>query len=113
MQDIRDDIRETINLLNCQFFFLCMPVISRDISAGPGSTSDDLRKSLGLETFLAELKSANEKTASSAQRQGSRTWEPVIKDQLVPQYAKVSAEKGTGMYKRMKAGPYLLSPLHC
>ncbi|KAJ7109880.1 hypothetical protein C8R44DRAFT_265806 [Mycena epipterygia] len=84
--DIRDDIRETIDLLSC-----------------PGSTTDVLRKSLGLETFLTELKSANEKTASSAQRQGSRTWEPVIKDQLVPQYAKVSAEKGPGMYKRMKA----------
>jgi hypothetical protein len=64
---------------------------------------DAIRKSLGFETFINDIKQANEKATSSAQRQGSRTWEPLIKKQLCPQYAQAAAQKGPGMYKRMKA----------
>ncbi|KAJ6575450.1 P-loop containing nucleoside triphosphate hydrolase protein [Mycena capillaripes] len=65
-------------------------------------TSLSLRKSLGLEAFQNGLKLANMEATKSAQRQGNRTWEPLMKNMLEPQYAKVAAEKGPGMFKRMK-----------
>lgn len=45
---------------------------------------------------------ANMEATKSAQRQGSRTWEPLMKNMLDPQYTRVAAEKGPGMFKRMK-----------
>ncbi|KAJ7103210.1 hypothetical protein B0H15DRAFT_811413 [Mycena belliarum] len=63
---------------------------------------DGIRKSLGIETFITDLDRKNEEYTSTAQRQGSRTWEPLIKRQLSPQYIAVCHERGGGMFKRMK-----------
>ncbi|KAJ7168425.1 hypothetical protein C8R46DRAFT_234194 [Mycena filopes] len=79
--------------------------VEEDIIATIKSISLDpsVRKSLGIETFVKGLHDQNLTATKTAQRQGSRTWEPLMKKLLKPQYARVSAERGTGMYKRMKA----------
>jgi hypothetical protein len=106
IKEFTDDIEE---LLNNAVKTICMP-LSQEIPAvfkgfagshsphHPGS----LRKSLGVESFKEQLKAIDLEVTKSAQRQGSRGWEPQMKCMLQPQYAKVSAEKGPGMYKRMK-----------
>ncbi|KAJ7786657.1 hypothetical protein B0H16DRAFT_1491220 [Mycena metata] len=78
--------------------------IQEDLINTVKSVSNDpsVRKSLGIETFMTSLHVANMDATKTAQRQGSRTWEPLMKRLLKPQYTKVSAEKGNGMYKRMK-----------
>ncbi|KAJ7040285.1 hypothetical protein C8F04DRAFT_1254046 [Mycena alexandri] len=82
--------------------------IQEDLINTVKSISHDpsVRKSLGIETFIKSLHIANMDATKSAQRQGSRTWEPLMKKLLKPQYKKVSAEKGNGMYKRMKAASF-------
>ncbi|KAJ7269398.1 Dynamin family-domain-containing protein [Mycena haematopus] len=61
-----------------------------------------LRRSLGIDPFITHLKSTDIDVTASAQRQGSRGWEPLVRSMLRPHYAQVAAEKGPGMYKRMK-----------
>ncbi|KAJ7492305.1 hypothetical protein FB451DRAFT_1217815 [Mycena latifolia] len=86
--DIQDDLTITVKAIS---------------EASTLPNADSIRKSLGIETFIKNLNRQNEESTSTAQRQGSRRWEPLIKAQLCPQYEKVSAEKGGGMFKRMKA----------
>ncbi|KAJ7665477.1 hypothetical protein DFH06DRAFT_314479 [Mycena polygramma] len=68
----------------------------------PQHKAGNMRKALAIESFLTELKLANGQFTRSAQRSGTRAWEPLVKRELDPQYTKVCAEKGPGMYKRMK-----------
>ncbi|KAJ6520149.1 hypothetical protein C8R45DRAFT_954051 [Mycena sanguinolenta] len=63
-----------------------------------------LRRSLGIDSFITHLKSSDIEVTASAQRQGSRGWEPMVRKMLIPHYRNVAAEKGPGMYKRMKLG---------
>ncbi|KAK7063942.1 glycosyltransferase family 22 protein [Favolaschia claudopus] len=61
-----------------------------------------LRRALGIESFKTELKQSDLRVTRSAQRQGSRGWEPLMKILLESQYRQAALEKGPGMYKRMK-----------
>ncbi|KAF7307149.1 Glycosyltransferase family 22 protein [Mycena indigotica] len=61
------------------------------------------QKSLALEGHLDQLEKYNLVATSSAQRLGTRAWESLIEQELTPQYNRISAEKGSGMYKRMKS----------
>ncbi|KAJ7897206.1 hypothetical protein B0H14DRAFT_2677325 [Mycena olivaceomarginata] len=90
IKEFTDDIEELLNN--------AVKTICSHSPHHPGS----LRKSLGVESFKEQLKAIDLEVTKSAQRQGSRGWEPQMKCMLRPQYAKVSAEKGPGMYKRMK-----------
>ncbi|KAJ6618590.1 hypothetical protein B0H10DRAFT_2029236 [Mycena sp. CBHHK59/15] len=60
------------------------------------------RSSLGVESFVKELSHAVQQLITLRQRKASRIWAPSMKAQLVPQYAIVAAEKGRGMFGRMK-----------
>ncbi|KAJ6567520.1 hypothetical protein B0H10DRAFT_1965351 [Mycena sp. CBHHK59/15] len=63
---------------------------------------DVVRKSLGVESFVKELSRAVQQSITVRQRKGNRIWAPLIKEQLVPQYAIVATERGHGMFGRMK-----------
>ncbi|KAF7347559.1 Glycosyltransferase family 22 protein [Mycena venus] len=87
-----DDLRKELNKM------------VENICLQPGRhSSSSLRKSLGIESFIDDLSRMDLDCTKSTQRQGSRSWEPLMKGMLDDQYNKVSAEKGPGMYKRMKA----------
>ncbi|KAJ7814970.1 hypothetical protein B0H14DRAFT_3878507, partial [Mycena olivaceomarginata] len=63
---------------------------------------DTVRKSLGVESFVKELSRAVQQSITVRQRKGNRIWAPLIKEQLVAQYASAAAERGRGMFGRMK-----------
>ncbi|KAJ7480387.1 hypothetical protein B0H11DRAFT_2024898 [Mycena galericulata] len=63
---------------------------------------DTVRKSLGVESFVKELSHVVQRSIALRQRQGNRIWAPLIKEQLAPQYGLVAAERGRGMFGRMK-----------
>ncbi|KAJ7920348.1 hypothetical protein B0H13DRAFT_1987178 [Mycena leptocephala] len=63
---------------------------------------DTVRKSLGVESFVKELSHVVQRSIALRQRQGNRMWAPLIKEQLAPQYGLVAAERGRGMFGRMK-----------
>ncbi|KAJ7293001.1 hypothetical protein C8J57DRAFT_1490467 [Mycena rebaudengoi] len=65
---------------------------------------DDVRQYIGVHTVMARMDSDNSTATTNVQRQ--RTWELMIKDKLLDQYALVGSQKGPGMYKRMKASFY-------
>ncbi|KAJ7204338.1 hypothetical protein GGX14DRAFT_460067 [Mycena pura] len=103
--DIKKELADTIKLIcNSLFDDNTRALMEHFITAvqSPDPSTVNLRKSLGLDTFLSTLTSSNNQATSSAQRLGTRAWESLMKEQLGPQYAKVCAEKGPGMYKRMK-----------
>ncbi|KAJ7842101.1 hypothetical protein B0H14DRAFT_3140018 [Mycena olivaceomarginata] len=63
---------------------------------------DTVRKSLGVESFVKQLSRAVQQSIAVRQRKGNRIWAPLIKEQLVVQYGSVAAERGRGMFGRMK-----------
>jgi hypothetical protein len=63
---------------------------------------DTVRKSLGVESFVKQLSRAVQQSIAVRQRKGNRIWAPLIKEQLVVQYGTVAAERGRGMFGRMK-----------
>ncbi|KAJ6621974.1 hypothetical protein B0H10DRAFT_940712 [Mycena sp. CBHHK59/15] len=85
-QEIKGDLDRTIQALGVR----------------SSSNIDAVRKSLGVESFVKELSHAVQQLITLRQRKASRIWAPSMKAQLVPQYAIVAAEKGRGMFGRMK-----------
>ncbi|KAJ7926605.1 hypothetical protein B0H13DRAFT_1862064 [Mycena leptocephala] len=69
---------------------------------------DTDRKSLGVESFVKELSHVVQRSIALRQRQGNRIWAPLIKEQLAPQYGTVAAERGHGMFGRMKLNMTLI-----
>ncbi|KAJ7822388.1 hypothetical protein B0H14DRAFT_3146386 [Mycena olivaceomarginata] len=63
---------------------------------------DTVRKSLGVDSFVKQLSRAVQQSIAVRQRKGNRIWAPLIKEQLVVQYGTVAAERGRGMFGRMK-----------
>ncbi|KAJ7754954.1 hypothetical protein DFH07DRAFT_773520 [Mycena maculata] len=86
-QKIRDEFADAVKLI-CQ--------------TNTSHKAANLLRSLGLDAFVTDLKVQNDSAAAGAARIGSRTWDSEVKERLLPQYAKASAEKGPGMFKRMK-----------
>ncbi|KAJ6618382.1 hypothetical protein B0H10DRAFT_2029700 [Mycena sp. CBHHK59/15] len=83
-QEIKGDLDRTIQALGVR----------------SSSNIDAVRKSLGV--VVKELSHAVQQLITLRQRKASRIWAPSMKAQLVPQYAIVAAEKGRGMFGRMK-----------
>ncbi|KAF8215847.1 hypothetical protein K438DRAFT_613233 [Mycena galopus ATCC 62051] len=77
------------------------------------SNRTTLRRSIDIKLFRKDLQIANLEIIKGAQRQGSRGWDSLVKDILRPQYDGVSAEKGPGMYNRMKVSQPRIYPRPC
>ncbi|KAJ7659768.1 hypothetical protein DFH06DRAFT_1326791 [Mycena polygramma] len=88
--DLRDEFNLTLDLIS---------------TASPQHNLNQIRKSIALESVLKDLDVVNIESTRSAQRSGTRAWTPLIRENLVAQYARASAEKGPGMYNRMKRLP--------
>ncbi|KAJ7819594.1 hypothetical protein B0H14DRAFT_2836031, partial [Mycena olivaceomarginata] len=85
-QEIEADLKRTVEALHAR-----------------SSTSiETVRKSLEVESFVKELSHAVQQSIAVRQRKGNRIWAPLIKEQLVAQYGLVAAERGPGMFVRMK-----------
>lgn len=74
----------------------------RALGVRSASNIDTVRKSLGLELFMKELSHDVQQSITRRQRKGSRIWASSIKERLLPQYATAAAQKGRGMFGRMK-----------
>ncbi|KAJ6451513.1 hypothetical protein C8R47DRAFT_1204505 [Mycena vitilis] len=92
--DLRDEFNLTLDLIS---------------TASPQHNLNQIRKSIALESVLKDLDVVNIEFTRSAQRSGTRAWTPLIREHLVAQYARASAEKGPGMYNRMKRLPVFRS----
>ncbi|KAJ7788763.1 hypothetical protein B0H14DRAFT_2947191 [Mycena olivaceomarginata] len=85
-QEIEADLKRTVEALHAR-----------------SSTSiETVRKSLEVESFVKELSHAVQQSIAVRQRKGNRIWAPLIREQLVAQYGLVAAERGHGMFVRMK-----------
>lgn len=123
-QGIKDHFADAIPLICNSFRFLWYSRFSPKYSGAESNlvTATKLNAPLGLDASLNELQLKNWSISSGAQSMfifsawhyvftwldntksghGSRTWDTEVLERLLPQYAKVSAEKGPGMFKRMK-----------
>ncbi|KAJ7459089.1 hypothetical protein B0H11DRAFT_2060384 [Mycena galericulata] len=97
-QALQDEFTETIKLI-CKKYTTY--------------SATNITKSLGLEQSMIELRTKNNVAATGAQRQGSRVWDTEVKARLVPQYEKALAQKGAGMYRRMKAASFSYDGISC
>ncbi|KAJ7610800.1 hypothetical protein FB45DRAFT_1037701 [Roridomyces roridus] len=77
-------------------------------------TTSRVNKTVGFETIIDQLNQDNRSAAMGAQRQGIRVWDTEVTERLKPQFARVCAEKGPGMFKRMKAcnKTFIENPIH-
>ncbi|KAJ7361363.1 hypothetical protein DFH08DRAFT_800687 [Mycena albidolilacea] len=77
-----------------------------EVLSGPGTVFDKTisaaRRSLAIENILGDLLERSTKSMSVAQRDGTRSFGPIVQEELSPQYKLVMKESGPGCYARMR-----------